>query len=154
MNATERGVNPYRPGGIGAYDNSVAPADPYDPRAVGLNGDTLDAMMKARWQEGHTAGKYDGVAAAKRAYPDIYDEAYAAGHGAGTQEEGARLLRDFLPALQRFGGVLVTVTEKTGSEEIKNLCNEEVARIRELLATHVGAYAEQSAATAGTGQPG
>lgn len=148
MNATERGLNPYQPGQIGGYSDETE--SPYDPRAVGLNGDTLDAMMKARWQEGYNTGKYDGVSATRRRFAGIYDEAFAAGESTGSSEEGARLGSLYLPLLQQIGATLAGISEKTGSQEIKDICSAEVERIRTVLERQIGAYAEQSAATAGT----
>lgn len=153
MNATERGLNPFRPmNKVGAYKEMNA-ADPYDPRAVGLNGDTLDAMMKARWQEGYNTGKHDGVNATRRRFPDIYDEAFAAGESTGSSEEGARLGSLYLPLLQQIGATLAGISEQTSSKAIKETCASEVERIRTVLEREVGRYAEQSAATAGTQAP-
>ena len=145
--ATDRGVNPYRPDGIGAgaamTDN--APASPYDPRAKGLDGDMVDAMMKGRWQEGHDTGVVEGRSLAARRYPDVYDDGFATGLATGAQEAAARLASELLPLLQQAGSTLHTVAGKTGSEEIKNLANAQLEGLRLALETHVGRYTDNVA---------
>lgn len=144
-NATERGVNPFRPDHLGARDNSAGASSPYDPRAKGVDGDMLDAMMKGRWQEGYAVGDADGRNAMRQRFPEIYDDGFSSGLATGVAEESARMASVFLPLLQQAGSTLAAVAGKTGSAEIKELCNGRIAEIAALLDEQVGRHAETEA---------
>lgn len=144
-NATERGVNPYRPNHIGATEGNGPVPDPYDARAKGVDGDMLDAMMKGRWQEGYAVGDADGRNAMRQRFPEIYDDGFNSGLATGVAEESARMASVFLPLLQEAGSTLAAVAGKTGSAEIKELCNGRIAEIAALLDEQVGRHAETQA---------
>lgn len=142
-NATERGTNPYS--SFESAQKSTSEAGPYDPRAKGVDGDMLDAMMKGRWQEGWQSGEADGRTAASRRFPGIFDDGFSAGLATGVAEESARMASVFLPLLQEAGWALAAVAGKTGSAEIKELCNGRIAQIAAVLDEQVGRHAETQA---------
>lgn len=135
--ATQLGLNPFDAGESGAMK---ATKSPYDPRAKGLDGDMLDAMAKGRWQEGYGTGYDDGASDASSSYEQIYNDGFAAGRMQGQTEATAHLAAQLLPILQECGGAFSKISEKTGSAEIRAVCNEVVPRIRELLERHVGLH--------------
>jgi len=147
-NATERGVNPFNPSHRGGMEAGVAMSDapdPYDPRAKGVDGDMLDAMMKGRWQEGWQAGDADGRSAASQRYAPIYDDGFNAGFAAGAAEQSAQMASLLLPLLQQAGGTLAAIAGKTGSAAIKEVCKAQIAQIRDALDHHVGQHTEPQA---------
>lgn len=85
--------------------------DPYDPRAHGLNGEILDAMLKAAYTEGVLAERKvqqkAGEEVARRSYLDGHKDGEAKAHGPATQEhrrrvhEALRLPLSMVPTLFR-----------------------------------------------------
>lgn len=155
QNATELGLNPF-----GSHDSGGSPmvqrglADPYDPRAKGLDGDLLDAMVKGRWQEGYAVGVGDGRRAAEARYEAIFNEGFAAGRSMGATEEGARTRRELIPVLQSVAEVLAKTrmaleeVDFDSDTEVRDRLDVSVRELVEVLERWVGA----SAFTANVGE--
>lgn len=149
--ASTLGVNPYSPGGIGdptfrAAGASPAPGPVLDPRAVGLDGDVLDQLLKGRWQEGWATGHRDGIERAQGNYPGIFDEGFDKGAETGYQEARAELFSGLIPLLQETGADLATIAGETGSKKIKDVAVARIDRLKDTLEQMVGAVADPTAA--------
>jgi hypothetical protein len=133
--ATERGINPYlQSRTTGESDTAGGDLSKvYDPRAKGVDGDMLDAMMKGRWQEGHETGYEDGHQAARQRYPGIFDEGFRVGHKTGADEAAAEVFGATVPLLDQVAGALDRIIGLTGSEQIKEICENHLAGVRRVL---------------------
>lgn len=147
--ASSLGMNPYDYAGK-TMTAVNGPSSPYDARAKGLDGDLLDANMKARWQEGFDTGRVEGQQVAASRYGVIYDEAFAAGAQLGSSRAIASIAAEVVPVLQQVGNTLVQVQGKTGSQAVKDLCGAQIEALQAVLEAQVGRVADaQTAATAG-----
>lgn len=141
LDASQRGVNPYAQDRMNAVASAGASSSPYRSDAKGLDGDLIDAMMKGRWEEGRKVGAAEGHARAAASFQGVFDDGFRAGHTTGFQEADLAFSAEVLPVLQHTGAVLVEIAEKTGSEAIRDLANQQIARIKPILDSHVGRHA-------------
>lgn len=151
MKASEAGLNPYAPGGIG--DESVrAGGDPaLDPRAPGLDGDILDQLLKGRWQEGHETGYEDGHAAARQRYAPIFDDGFDQGQNNGLLAARAQIASGTGVLIGYTQKVLIDIAGKTGSDEVKALVQEGLENVQ-IIIERIAGVADQATDEATAGQ--
>lgn len=65
--------------------NELRTKDPYDPRAHGLNGEILDAMLKSAFTEGVLAERKVQQEAGKRAAQEAFNEGRTEGANQGRE---------------------------------------------------------------------
>jgi hypothetical protein len=82
-----------------------AVAGPYDPESKGLDGDAIDALLKARMSEGMAIGHRRGVEEASSRYSGIHDDGYDTGVRSAEEwfrQNFFRQLQDTLLELDQF----------------------------------------------------
>jgi hypothetical protein len=112
--------NPYRhprPGDIAGVSGT-----PHDRRAKGLDGDMLDSLLRSRMVEGMQLGHEDGYQAAAKAYANIYDEGWRLGRGEGYTQGYSAVMPLAVTTLEKAKELFDEIAAKTGSDEIKALC--------------------------------
>lgn len=147
LSATDLGLNPYAPGGIGGERNMVAGNSERgaDPRSEGLNGSTLDTLLRSRWMEGHGAGYDEGHAAARQRYVAIFDEAFAGGARYGGAFVSREILNLAAEPLQQIMHDLGEIEGRTSSEDIKERTQRGLGLLAEFVAEMKKRYEAQSA---------
>lgn len=82
--------NPYETPQEAALAPPPPVPSPYDPEAKGLDGDALDALLKARMDEGIRVGYARGSADTTRNYAEVFAQGVERGRRAGVEDTFTR----------------------------------------------------------------
>jgi hypothetical protein len=119
--------NPY------ASLRELTPGSPFehggDRRSEGLNGQTLDELMRTRWRQGYDVGRQEGHETSSMRWPEIYDE----GTRAGAQTARQLLLAEVFEIVGEHVGLVLEelkeVSRTTGSTAIKENAQRSVTSL-------------------------
>jgi len=116
--------NPYRGGLMEKGTGPRELASPYDERVKGLDGDSLDALLRARGTEGVKIGYSDGFNEGMSRWAEIYDQGYAAGRMDGKVDAAREVAATLVPHLRVTAESLAKIAATTGSSKVRELAEE------------------------------
>lgn len=133
-NASSLGLNPYnRMVNMASAEAPMPDYDRPDRRSEGLNGATLDQLLRTRWQEGQRLGHQEGHNLAASRYSEVFDEGFVAGNDRGSAQMAAILVELIREPLGLVLAELEDIGKRSSSTEIKNSATRSRSTLEQLV---------------------